>query len=115
MKLSIQTGTFFVALIFGTSGCVATITDPGKGVMLVTALSATEAKEYEEIGPIECAELTKIPHIEESCRNQLRNKAASKGADILAIASRDHTDCRPDKTTDCLRMTARAYEKKPNL
>ena len=81
--------------------------------MMVTALSAAEAQNYEEIGPLKCQELTKLPDIEESCRNQLRNDASSQGADIIVIESHDIIDCWPNKSHDCLQMTGRAYHRKP--
>jgi hypothetical protein len=94
------------------SGCATGITDGGRKVMIVNTLSATEAPNFDEIGPLNCEELTAIPDIEESCLNQLRNGAANQGASIIVIESSERIKCLTGESRDCLRMTGRAYRKK---
>lgn len=92
-----------VCMLSALVGCATVITDDGKRVLMVTGITATEAQNYEEIGPVTCVELASS--LEESCKNQLRNAAAQQGADIIVIESRDTSNSQ-------LQINARAYKRK---
>ena len=115
MKTTIQktsliglTLTFLIAL----SACGTELSYPGSKVDLVSELSPSDFERYDDIGRVTCQEFQLIPNIEESCRNELRNRAANLGADVVLVESVEPMQCFPEASSDCLQMSGRALRKR---
>ena len=85
-------------------------------VTLVNSFSATDATQFDELGPVTC-QLTRkslLKHSpEESCRNDLRIYGARMGADVVLIEENQRMACdEPKPDADCVFMKGRAYARK---
>lgn len=104
-----------ILLPYGLQGCATGIlTDAGAKVAIVNTISATEVTNFVELGSVECEKRSDLEaDPSESCKNDLRNSAAIKGATLVVIENIDHGKCLwPDDAKDCYKIHGRAYRSK---
>jgi hypothetical protein len=104
--------TFF-SLFF--AACAATdLSYNGRTVALVTGINPTELNSFQEIGPVSCYVGKDVLSMgtDEDCKNQLRNRAADMGADLVVIEGYDRKNDSSPKTAGETSIYARAYRKK---
>lgn len=80
-------------LLLSLSGCATSLTNEGERVQLIPDLKPEEvSSDYTHIGIITCQKEQNLASVEtnrKNCENDLRNRAAEKGADVVVIESYD--------------------------
>src|SRR5687767_4926475 len=82
------------------SACASSLNEAGQRVSVVTAITPSDLEHYEEVGRGECAELFFVMDPHESCRTQLRNGAATLGADIVLVERLEAIKCVGESSPD---------------
>lgn len=80
------------ALLTSAAGCATRLTEDGEKVEMVYVSPTEVASRWQPLGILTCQKEQNLASVEsnkKSCENDLRNRAADKGADLLVIESFD--------------------------
>lgn len=94
--------------------CASVPLDEGgrRVTLLTTTPSVTDMRNLEELGTVACSKGANFGSPKkniESCRNELRNKAAKMGADIVVV---ENQQLGTSLCANCMTLVGTAYKKK---
>lgn len=87
------------------------LTNPGKEVDIVNALTPDQTAHYSDIGDVVVEQDWQFKNDVEDAKNQLRNYAARDGADLILLQSQDRVPCEVDARKRCLVLKGRKFRR----
>lgn len=108
---SLQIFSLLIGLLT-LAGCATSLTEEAKQVTMVRELTAEISRSYEFAGIITCQKeqnLASVEHNRKNCENELKNKAAEKGAELIVI---DAYETFPGTATVGVFMIGHTYSRR---